>query len=157
MKCRRHQLPSLRLIVLGLAIFSASSSALSSQALPSTPLPSSPAISSLQQAKKQLQDLETQMIGYQSTWQALMPAWQNLLKIETHDNGLLTQLTQQLGSSTQDSQVVSQLSTKLSAQFNQLSISYSTDRLLLKIGGPVLIALTLALAGSIVTKGFTQF
>ena len=133
------------------------SSAVWSQEAPSISPSSSQAIEQLQKAVKQLENLKAQLQNYKSTWETLNPALDNLLKIEMHGNESLTQLTDQLNNLGADSIQVSQLSTTLSKQFNVLSISCSTARIVNKIVIPVAVVSVGIAVLSIVTKGFTLF
>ena len=146
----------LRIIVLGLVISLVYSPGAWAQAEPSTSPPSSQAIVQLQQVGLQLQSFKEQIQNYQETWQALNPALQSLLSDSQTDSESLMTLTTQLNSSAQDSTEVSKLSTKLSEQFKELSISYSTAKLFNKIAIPVEIVTLTTLAVSIFTKGFTH-
>jgi ABC-type transporter Mla subunit MlaD len=130
--------------------------ALRAQVEYSTLLPSDQAIAQLQADLKQLQSLKLQMQNYQATWQQLTPALQALSDLSQTDKTSLTELTKALANSDQDSQAVSQLSTKLSSQFKTLSASYSMVKTVNAIAIPVTILSVVTTILCVVTKGFTK-
>ena len=146
-----------RKLILSSLIFCALSWALASQ-VPSSTLPSSdPATAQLQMVVQQLRGLRTRIQGYDETWTTLSPALETLLRDSQTDSESLTKLTAQLSLSAQDSQAVSTLSTRLSQRFSELSISYSTAKLVNRIAIPAGAVAVGALILSIVTKGFTSW